>query len=101
MLDPFTRTKQAPARTYAGPRLQVGAEQAGIPALTWPRAGLAQATLEGAVRGELDGSRGGRSYVHYRDEGSHRATPLSGTQLNPIRGRTRRRRSTRWPFPDT
>ena len=37
--------------------------------------------FESAVRGSLEGSRGGRTHVHYRDDLGDRATPLSGTQL--------------------
>lgn len=37
--------------------------------------------FESAVEGSLEGSRGGRTHVHYRDQASDRATPLSGTQL--------------------
>ena len=37
--------------------------------------------FERAVRGELEGSRGGRAHVQPEDDGSDRATPLSGTQL--------------------
>ena len=39
--------------------------------------------FERAVRGELEGSRGGRAHVQPEDDGSDRATPLSGTQLRP------------------
>lgn len=40
------------------------------------------------MRGELEGSRGGRVSVHSRDELANRATPLSGTQLRsrPVSG---------------
>lgn len=38
--------------------------------------------FERAVRGELEGSRGGRAHVQPEDDGSDRATPLSGTQLH-------------------
>ena len=37
--------------------------------------------FESAVEGELEGSRGGRTHVHYQDDHGDRATPLSGTQL--------------------
>ena len=37
--------------------------------------------FESAVRGSLEGSRGGRTHVHCRDDHGDRATPLSGTQL--------------------
>ena len=37
--------------------------------------------FESAVRGSLEGSRGGRIHVHLGDELGDRATPLSGTQL--------------------
>lgn len=37
--------------------------------------------FESAVRGSLEGSRGGRTHVHYRNDLGDRATPLSGTQL--------------------
>lgn len=33
------------------------------------------------MRGSLEGSRGGRTHVHCRDDHGDRATPLSGTQL--------------------
>lgn len=42
--------------------------------------------FESAVRGSLEGSRGGRTPVHYRDQVSDRATPLSGTQLRTSKG---------------
>jgi hypothetical protein len=37
--------------------------------------------FESAVKGSLEGSRGGRTYVHNTDDLGDRATPLSGTQL--------------------
>ena len=40
--------------------------------------------FERAVRGELEGSRGGRAHVQPEDDGSDRATPLSGTQLTRV-----------------
>lgn len=40
--------------------------------------------FESAVRGSLEGSRGGRTHVHCRDDHGDRATPLSGTQLATI-----------------
>jgi hypothetical protein len=46
------------------------------------RSGHRGVPFERAVRGELEGSRGGRVYVHARDDLSDRATPLSGTQLS-------------------
>ena len=45
--------------------------------------------FERAVRGELEGSRGGRAHVQPEDDGSDRATPLSGTQLPRDDGRWR------------
>src|SRR4051794_5306265 len=44
--------------------------------------------FERSVEGELEGSRGGRSRVHARDELDDRATPLSGTQLAEAVGGT-------------
>ena len=41
--------------------------------------------FESAVRGSLEGSRGGRTHVHYRNDLGDRATPLSGTQLRLAR----------------
>jgi hypothetical protein len=35
--------------------------------------------FERSVEGELEGSRGGRTCVHDRDDLGDRATPLSGT----------------------
>ena len=40
--------------------------------------------FERAVRGELEGSRGGRAHVQPGDDGGDRATPLSGTQLHTV-----------------
>ena len=40
--------------------------------------------FESAVRGSLEGSRGGRIHVHHQDDLRHRATPLSGTQLRAL-----------------
>ena len=48
------------------------------------RSGHRDAPFERSVEGELEGSRGGRVYVHARDELSNRATPLSGTQLSTL-----------------
>ena len=59
--------------------------------------------FERAVRGELEGSRGGRAHVQPEDDGSDRATPLSGTQLPPPLQRAHARRLTppQGPSPTT
>lgn len=48
--------------------------------------------FESAVRGSLEGSRDGRTHVHYRNDLGDPATPLCGTQL-ATRGGTREYRA--------
>lgn len=59
--------------------------------------------FESAVRGSLEGSHGGRTLVRHlsRDDHGHRATPLSGTQLSPVRLTPLQRAHSRLVLPRT
>src|SRR5689334_6415593 len=69
------RIKSGEASARASPSSPAGSTMCGAVIVMIP--------FERSVEGELEGSRGGRSYVHASDELGDRATPLSGTQPRP------------------